>query len=158
MKKPALDSDSLNRHSPFDVGFGQFANCIDIGLGEEMGHLKIWRHGELQIWGQDADPLGEPSIVFTPEHADLLEQLAAELRASESAYAAYLAEQEAQRGARDADEEEEAWVKFATDPPLAPPALEPGKPAEITESQKKPEIVKVNGKPGPEPQQAFALG
>jgi restriction endonuclease S subunit len=89
MTKHALNGDTLTEHSPFEISFGQWANCVEIGLGENMGFMKIWRCGELQVWGQDADPLDKPSITFTPEHADLLEQLAAELRAREKEYAEY---------------------------------------------------------------------
>lgn len=84
-----LSSDVFTGHSPFEVGFGRFADGIEIGLENDMGFLKIWRCGELQVWGPDADTLDKPSITFTPEHADLLEMLAAELRARATEYAEY---------------------------------------------------------------------
>ncbi len=91
MSRKNSDDDVLAKYSPFEVSFGQWANCVEIGLGEDMGFMKIWRCGELQIWGANADPMDEPSLTLTPEHADLLEQLAAELRARGTEYEEYLA-------------------------------------------------------------------
>lgn len=83
-----MDNSLSDTFSPFETGFGRFADGIEIGLND-MGFMKIWRCGELQVWGPDADTLDKPSITFTPEHADLLEMLAAELRARATEYAEY---------------------------------------------------------------------
>lgn len=84
----------LYGHSPFDVGFGRFANYVEIGLGTERGFMKIWKHGQLEVWGNEDDPNGEPGLTFTPEDAELLRELANELESRAGEYAEWKREQD----------------------------------------------------------------
>jgi hypothetical protein len=85
----------LDGYSPFDVGFGRRVNCMEIGLGDERGFMKVWVHGEFQIWGNEEDPLGPPSITFNPGDAELLRELANELESRAGEYQEYLRQQTA---------------------------------------------------------------
>jgi hypothetical protein len=85
---------ALEGYSPFDVGFGQHANYIEIGLGVNRGFMKMWRHGQLEVWGDDADCNGEPSMTFVPDDAELLRELANELESRAAEYAEWKREHE----------------------------------------------------------------
>jgi hypothetical protein len=100
----------LDGYSPFDVGFARFANCIELGLGEGRGFMKIWRHGQLEVWGQDADPMGAPSVTFTPDDAELLRELANELESRAGEYEEH-AQQEYDAASRTEREPQEAPAK-----------------------------------------------
>lgn len=84
----------LEGYSPFDVGLGKFANYIELGLGVERGFMKIWKHGQLEVWGNDDDPNGEPGLTFTPDDAELLRELANELESRAGEYAEWKREQD----------------------------------------------------------------
>jgi len=125
MAKRYNDNGTLQGYSPFDVGFGQWANYVELGLGPERGFMKIWRHGELQIWGKDSHELEDPDVTFIPEDADLLRALADELESRATEYEQYLAEQrekeegvhESMRPGNEGLEEDEESPTAARRPP-----------------------------------------
>jgi hypothetical protein len=84
----------LEGYSPFDVGFAKWANYIELGLGVERGFMKIWKNGQLEVWGNEDDPNGEPGITFTPDDAELLRELANELESRAAEYAEWKREHE----------------------------------------------------------------
>jgi hypothetical protein len=105
----------MENFSPFDVGWGRHVNCMEIGMGEDQGFMKIHSHGVLEIWGTDADPLGPPSITFNPDSAELLMGLAQECVSRKAEYENYLREQQREPG----DEEQEPESVLTKPQPIA---------------------------------------
>jgi hypothetical protein len=133
--KPPVEyeDDFLRQCSPFEAGSGRHCNLIQYPFGPEVGFMKLWRHGRLEIHGNHSEDDGEPCMVLIPEDAEILMDIARDLAAMEEQYAAWCRENPEQ-----AAEDQRSRGNFSSvrDPSRQEP--EPPKPAPPT-------IVKING-------------